>query len=177
MNFVVFCDGSTRGNGTEDACGAYAFVITNEAKDVMLECGVKSVEKTTNQRMELEAAIAAYNCAVKVLDFGKGDTITFYSDSKYLVDCYYKKWYRAWEKNKWRTTRKTPVSNRDLWEKLLPLFENPSIRFDYVPAHQPDVFFQTEEYWNNYVDRLAQSASRELKKKLESEDLNENCSD
>lgn len=167
MNFVVFCDGSARGNGTPNACGAYAYAITNEAKDVLLESGVKSVKDTTNQRMELEAALAAYKVLVKYLDFGKDDTVIFYSDSKYLIDCYCKKWYKTWLKKGWKTAHGTSVSNSDLWKKLIPLFDNPTIEFDYVPAHQSDVFFQSHEFWNNWVDKLAQKASADLKKKLE----------
>lgn len=169
MNFVVFCDGSTRGNGSDSACGAYAYAITNQTKDVLLESGVYSTAQTTNQRMELEAALGAYECLVKTLDFGKDDTAIFYSDSKYLVDCYQKKWFLSWETKNWKTARGTAVSNRDLWEKLIPIFKNMSIRFEYVPSHQKDVFFQSEEFWNNWVDKLAQSASLELKKKLEKE--------
>lgn len=165
MNFIVFCDGSTRGNSSGASFGACGFVITNEAKDVLLECEVKTKEDTTNQQMELEAATMAFQCLVSKLDYGKDDTATFYSDSKYLVDCYQKKWYEAWVKNNWKTSRRTQVQNQELWKQLVPIFERNDVSFEYVPAHQPDTFFQTELWWNNYVDRLVQSASLELKKK------------
>lgn len=166
MNYIVYCDGSARGNGTEHSCGAYAYVITNEKQDIQLDSGVAAIAGTTNQRMELEAALAAYRALVSKFGFGENDTATFYSDSKYLIDCYQHKWYDCWRINKWRSSRRLSVSNRDLWEQLAPIFDLDNTGFEYVPAHQPDAFFQSHEYWNNQVDWMAQRASLELKNKL-----------
>lgn len=160
MNFRVFCNGS----GCGEDIGACAFVITNEAKDVMLGSGLETIKGTSSQRMELEAAVRAFKHLKNKLDYGKGDTAIFYSDSKYLIDCYQKKWYVMWLKNKWKTARKSPVQNKDLWEQLVSIFERDDITFEYVPAQQKDTFFQAELWWNNYVSRLVQLTCRKLKK-------------
>jgi ribonuclease HI len=67
---------------------------------------------TTNNRMEMTAAIAA-------LRDSPMEPIEIVSDSKYVVDCMNQVWYVRWQHNGWKTTRGKPVLNADLWTELL----------------------------------------------------------
>ena len=61
--------------------------------------------------------------------------IQVFSDSSYLMDCFRKKWYENWQKNGWKTAKKSPVENRDLWQELLPYIEQHEIEFYRVKGH------------------------------------------
>lgn len=54
----------------------------------------------------------------------------------------------------WRNSKKEPVANRELWERLIPYFENPRFSFEKVKGHSG------EKDWNDYVDRLAVEAKK-----------------
>ncbi len=107
-------------------------------------------EMTTNQRMELTAAIMAlqelrYPCDVYL-----------YSDSAYLVNCFLQKWYVNWERNGWKNSKGAPVENQDLWVQLIKLFREHKINFVKVKGH-------ADNRLNNRCDELATTAIK-LKK-------------
>ena len=52
-----------------------------------------------------------------------------YTDSAYLINCANQGWYLKWMTNGWMTSQKTPVANKELWEELIPTFDD--IRFVY----------------------------------------------
>jgi ribonuclease HI len=158
MIYQVYCDGSTRGNGKDGAVGAWAYAIINSQSNTMSAADRAAVEGTTNQRMELTAAIEGIKHALPLLD--KGDVINVYTDSAYLHNCYTQGWYKNWQKNGWKNSKKEPVANKDLWEKLIPYFEKFEVNFHKVKGHADNV-------WNNYVDDLAQTASSQLKEKID----------
>jgi ribonuclease HI len=158
MIYQVYCDGSTRGNGKDGAVGAWAYAIINSQSNTMSAADRAAVEGTTNQRMELTAAIEGIEHALPLLD--KGDVINVYTDSAYLHNCYTQGWYKNWQKNGWKNSKKEPVANKDLWEKLIPYFEKFEVNFHKVKGHADNV-------WNNYVDDLAQTASSQLKEKID----------
>ena len=100
---------------------------------------------TTNQRMELTAAIKGlqalkHPCRVRL-----------YSDSAYLVNAFNQKWLERWIKNGWQTVKKTPVENRDLWEELYALTKIHRIRWIKVQGHAGN-----KE--NEHCDKLAVKA-------------------
>ncbi len=121
---VIYTDGACSGN---PGPGGWAAVI--------LEDGFRreisgSVAHTTNQQMELRAAIEA----LRVL----GETprrVTLYSDSAYLTNCFRDRWYKRWERNGWVNARKEPVQNRELWEELLRLSRRHRVTFRKVKGH------------------------------------------
>ena len=157
MTFEIYCDGSTRGNGYENSVGAWAYVILEYGIKVTQGC--EAEVNTTNQRMELTAAIKALEYAVNNYLCPNIDKIVVYTDSAYLHNCYMQKWYINWQKNGWKNAKKQPVANQDLWEKLIKYFEMPEIEFMKVKGHADD-------RWNCYVDDLAQSASAKMKENI-----------
>jgi len=101
---------------------------------------------TTNQRMELMAALKA----VEMLD-GPLDIV---SDSTYFVNCFRDGWWKGWQKRGWTNSKKEPVKNRDLWEPLIEAHR--AGRFGvprWVKGHSGDRM-------NDIVDRLAVASAQ-----------------
>lgn len=151
MKFTIYCDGSTRNNGYENAVGAWAYVVLND-KEEIIHKDCKPVKGATNQQMELIAAAEAIEYLFNnelVVPF---DTVNVYTDSAYLHNCYTQKWYKSWQMNGWKNSKKQPVANKELWERLIQWFEMPEINFIKTRGH-------AGVKWNEYVDTMAQSAS------------------
>lgn len=150
MTYTIYCDGSCRKNGTKGAIGAYAFAIVDKERVLRAQAGVE--KDTTNQRMELLACIKGYEAVFDVLGASPSDDIIIYTDSAYLHNCYVQKWYERWLINGWMNSKREPVANKDLWIKILPIFNNARARLEKCKGH-------AGVKWNEYVDGLAQSAS------------------
>lgn len=157
MEFTIYCDGSTRGNGKENAVGAWAWLVHEGGNIVHKDC--RTVIGATNQQMELIAAIKALEHVTSALMCPMHDKVVVYTDSAYLHNCYTQKWYRNWQMNGWKNSKKQPVANKDLWEKLIPYFEMPEVEFVKVKGHAG------VEY-NEIVDTMAQNASLTAKESL-----------
>ena len=101
---------------------------------------------TTNQRMEIQAALEA----VRALE----PPLIVVSDSTYVVNCFRDGWWRGWLSRGWVNSAKKPVANRDLWEPLITVVrERGDISFRWVKGHSGDLM-------NDRVDRLAVDAGR-----------------
>lgn len=160
----IICDGSSKNNGTEEAVGAYAYKLVREGENDSVHLGVKTVDYTTNQRMELSAALFG------LLEWEKGfaDSTSgaiVISDSAYLINCVEQQWWVKWQKNGWKNAQRKPVANKDLWELLIPYFTRKDISFVKVTGHSDGA--TDFEKWNNEVDRLVQQAAATRKKELE----------
>ena len=77
--------------------------------------------------------------------------LTIVTDSAYIHNCYSQKWYIKWRQNGWVNSKKEPVANKDLWEQIIPYFDNPNFKFEKTKGHADDTR-------NNYVDKLAVAA-------------------
>lgn len=99
---------------------------------------------TTNQRMELTAALRA-------LREISGPALVI-SDSTYLVNCFRDGWWEGWLRRGWRTSNRRSVSNRDLWEPLVGRYREGGVRFQWVKGHGVD-------RWNGAADWLAARAA------------------
>ena len=129
MKVHVYTDGSARGN--PDGPGGYGAVIhfvdsTGKLHVREYSAGYK---KTTNNRMELMAAIAGLEALTKPCE------VTLVSDSKYLTDAFNQHWVDSWLKNNWRNSQKQPVKNIDLWKRLLQAKEPDQVTFVWVKGH------------------------------------------
>lgn len=158
MKFEIYCDGSTRGNGKENAVGAWAWLVHEGGNIIRKDCHAET--NTTNQRMELMAAAEALDYVVGQLLCPMHDRVVVYTDSAYLHNCYTQKWYRNWQMNGWKNSKKEPVANRDLWERLLDYFEYPEVEFVKVKGHAG---VTEHEKWNVIVDGMAQAESAKFR--------------
>jgi ribonuclease HI len=122
---VIHTDGGCRGN---PGPGAYAAVL--RCRDQVREV-VGTESRTTNNRMELRAAIAGLSalkrpCKVRLV-----------TDSEYLRRGI-SEWLPGWIQKGWRTSAKKPVLNRDLWEELDELRRLHQVTWDWVRGHAGD---------------------------------------
>jgi len=83
---------------------------------------------TTNNRMELTAAIAALEALTRAC------TIDLYTDSEYLRNGI-TKWINGWKRNGWRTADRKPVKNVDLWKRLDQALQTHEVRWHWVKGH------------------------------------------
>ncbi len=119
----IFTDGACSGNPGPGGWGA---ILRYNGRERELSGGEK---ETTNNRMELTAAIEALSalkepCKVRLV-----------TDSKYVADGITLGWAESWRKNNWRKADKKPALNPDLWEKLLDLIETHEVTIDWVKGH------------------------------------------
>lgn len=125
----IYTDGAARGN--PDGPGGYGTVLEfvdtkGELHTKEFSCGYK---KTTNNRMELMAAIVGLEALNKSCD------VELYSDSKYLVDAFNQHWIDSWLKKGWKRGKNEPVKNIDLWKRLLKAKEQHRVTFIWVKGH------------------------------------------
>jgi ribonuclease HI len=87
--------------------------------------------QTTNNRMELFAAIAALEALKRPC------TVNLHTDSTYLRDGI-TKWIINWKRNGWKTAAKEPVKNVDLWQRLEAAIQRHEIAWHWVKGHAGD---------------------------------------
>ena len=118
----IYTDGACSGNPGPGGWGAVLRYGDVEKDLFGGEAG------TTNNRMELTAAISALNALKAACDTGL-DT-----DSKYVMDGI-SKWIHGWKRNGWRTADKKPVKNGELWQALDEAAQRHTIRWHWVKGH------------------------------------------
>ena len=107
-------------------------------------------KETTNNRMELFAAISALRALKEPCE------VDLYSDSAYLCNAINEGWLFDWKQKNWRNSNKKDVKNVDLWEELITLMGLHRITFIKVKGHADNVY-------NNRCDKLATSAILTIK--------------
>ena len=129
MDVTIYTDGAARGN--PDGPGGYGTVINYvDAQGNLHERELsQGYTKTTNNRMELMAAIRGVEALTKPCN------VTLYSDSKYLVDAFNQKWIYGWMKKGWNKSDNKPVKNQDLWKYFLKIIEKHNVKFVWVKGH------------------------------------------
>jgi len=136
---TIYTDGACSGNPGPGGWGA---ILDYKGKRREISGGEP---KTTNNRMELTAALEA----LKMLK--EPCKVRLYSDSEYLINAMTKGWAAGWKKRGWMKADKTPAKNPDLFEELLTLCTYHEVQFVWVKGHasNPD---------NNRCDELAVAA-------------------
>ena len=124
----IYTDGACAGNQNEENIGGWGCVLEYMGREKELSGGEIN---TTNNRMELTALVEALSALKE-----SGLELHIFSDSSYLVNCFRNGWHAGWQKNGWKNSKKKPVENRELWEKLLSLLEGNSASFFLVKGHQ-----------------------------------------
>lgn len=142
MTIEIYTDGACKGNPGPGGWGA---LLRHNGKEKTLK-GAES--HTTNNRMELTAAIKALDALTKSCE------VDLYTDSQYLRQGMMA-WMIQWKKKGWRNSKKEPVKNADLWQQLDELAMRHQIRWHWVKGHSghPE---------NERADALANQAIDEL---------------
>jgi len=146
MEIKIYTDGACAGN---PGPGGWAAIIISENSKKELFGGEKL---TTNNRMELTAAIEALEyCAKQEKGQLSLKQIKIYTDSNYVKDGI-TVWINNWEKNNWKTADKKNVKNVDLWKKLKELNKSNPVEWHWVKGH-------SEDPMNELADNLAKKAT------------------
>ncbi len=124
---VVYTDGGCHGN---PGPGGWGSVIIDD-KDVTELSGGEA--QTTNNRMELSAAINALKYIAKTETL-KSRTVKVYSDSQYVKNGI-TSWITNWKKNGWKTAAKKPVLNKELWIELDTYYSQLDVQWNWVKGH------------------------------------------
>jgi ribonuclease HI len=118
----IFTDGACSGN---PGPGGWGVLLRYNGTEKELSGGEA---QTTNNRMELMAAIAALEALTRP------SRVRLHTDSTYLKDGI-TKWIHAWKARGWRTAGKTPVKNMDLWQRLQAALGPHQVRWIWVRGH------------------------------------------
>jgi ribonuclease HI len=140
--FDVYTDGACSGS---PGPGGWAWAL---AKDPTGYWASGSAPSTTNQRMEMTAALEAISQLAP-------RRLTVVTDSAYVMNCFTDKWYLGWRKRGWVSSQGKPVANRDIWEPLIEFVLANDVKFRKVKGHSGDKM-------NDYVDDLAVRAKKAI---------------
>ena len=146
-SYTIYTDGSCLKN--PGGPGGFACIIIDDSTNQIIANKALGEYTTTNNRMELEAAILGLKY------FKTKSKITLITDSTYVRSGFEKGWVEKWKKNNWKNSLKQDVKNRDLWEDLLSLVETHDVKFIWVRGHD------TNKY-NNMVDAMARDKAIEI---------------
>jgi ribonuclease HI len=144
----VFTDGACLGN---PGPGGWAALLRFGAHEKLLAGGEMA---TTNNRMELYAAIAALEALTRACE------VELSTDSQYLRQGI-EEWLPRWRANGWRTADKKPVKNQDLWERLAQAAARHRVSWRWVRGHAGHVE-------NEIVDGAAREQARKFQQELAS---------
>lgn len=123
---VIYTDGACKGNPGPGGWGAW---LRSGEHEKELSGGEPL---TTNQRMELTAAIEALTALTRP------STVVLYTDSRYVLGGI-TSWIQGWKRNGWKNSAKQPVKNADLWRALDAAAERHTIDWRWVKGHAGDV--------------------------------------
>lgn len=127
MKLTAYTDGACSGN---PGPGGWGVLLKAHENDVLRKerelCG--GAKETTNNRMELMAAITALETLTAP------STITIITDSVYVKDGV-TKWLEGWKAKQWRTASKKPVKNVDLWQRLDTATARHNVTWKWVKGH------------------------------------------
>lgn len=138
----IFTDGACKGNPGPGGWGAVVRYGEHE-KEI---CGGE--EDTTNNRMELTAAIKSLNLLIEPCD------VLLHTDSKYVLDGI-TRWVEGWQRNGWKNASKQPVRNADLWHELIEAVGRHEIEWHWVKGHSGNA-------GNERADGLASAAAEAI---------------
>ncbi len=146
MHVDIYTDGAARGN--PDGPGGYGCVLQyRDSKGNLHEREYSAgYKKTTNNRMELMAAIIGLEALTKACE------VDLYSDSQYLVNAFNQHWIDGWVKKGWKRGKNEPVKNKELWQRLLLAKEKHQVSFHWVKGH-------AGHEMNERCDQLATAAA------------------
>ena len=142
---TIYTDGACSGN---PGPGGFGVILCYNGIEKELAGGEPD---TTNNRMELLGAITGLEQLKIPCD------VTLYTDSQYVVNGIEKGWAEKWKNNRWMRSNKEPAQNPDLWDRLLALCEQHTVKMVWVRGH-------ADNRYNNRCDRIAVAECVKYKK-------------
>lgn len=145
MQVTIYTDGAARGNPGPGGYGAVLNYVDPAGQLHVKELS-QGYERTTNNRMELLAVIVALEALNRPCE------VELYSDSQYVVNAFNQHWVEGWLRRGWKNSKKEPVANVDLWQRLLAAKEPHAVNFHWVRGHAGNA-------QNERCDQLATQAA------------------
>jgi len=139
LGIIVYTDGACAGN---PGPGGWAAIIIQDDREHVVS---GAEPHTTNQRMELMAAIEGLGAV------DPARRVRLHTDSAYVMNCFRDRWFERWERGGWLRADRQPVTNRDLWERLIIETRRHDVVWTKVKGHSGDPL-------NDCVDALARGA-------------------
>lgn len=139
---------------TDGACsvnpgpGGWAYAIIDPVSDEIVHHDSGCVEKSTNNRMELQAVLEALSALEEPA------YVELYTDSEYVCNGV-SKWIYKWYKNDWKISRNKPLKNVDLWKEIYVFLKYHHVSPNWVRGHNGNEH-------NEFVDALAVEAYQPL---------------
>ena len=146
----LYTDGACSGNPGPGGWGAVACFADGNCH----ELGGAEPE-STNNRMEMQAAVAALEFFA---NSGQTEPVTLYTDSEYVKNGI-TKWIQGWKNKGWKTSAGKDVVNQDLWH-LLDKLNSPQVKWEHVRGHSGD-------FYNDRCDEIARKFSHNLTPELQ----------
>lgn len=137
----IYSDGSSLGN---PGPGGYGVILRYPEKDYEKEFS-EGFNLTTNNRMELRGVITGLSKLKEPCD------VLIITDSQYVIKGF-TEWLPGWIKKGWKTSSKSPVENRDLWQELLTQANRHEITWHWIKGHNGHAY-------NERCDELARKAA------------------
>lgn len=163
---LVYTDGSLYPKGRRGGLGIAFVHVDHIGVEVIVDSfSPPGVTGTTNNRMELQAAIEGLKAVVDLPQFNEVPLIVVRTDSRYVTQNFFYA-QTSWRKNKWRNRAGGPVENAELWKDLVRAREkiNKRVEFEWVKGHAKG---KAKDPFNDAVDKLAKaSALNPLSKKV-----------
>ncbi len=127
LEVIAYTDGACSGN---PGCGGWGVVLqAMKQEQIIKERHLKGGEQTTtNNRMELMAAISAFECLKRPAK------ITIHTDSTYVKNGV-TMWIHQWKRNNWRGAKKRKIKNVDLWKRLDAAQAQHSVTWKWIKGH------------------------------------------
>lgn len=119
---IIYTDGACSGN---PGPGGWAAILQYQDQSREIS-GFET--HTTNNRMELQAAIEALRCLKEKC------YVTLYTDSQYVCKGV-KDWLPQWRKNQWKSSTKSPIKNQDLWHEIDQLIHQHHVHWHWIEGH------------------------------------------
>ena len=143
---AIFTDGACRGN---PGPGGWAALLRHKEEEKMIS---GAVEESTNNRMELTAAIEGLEQLKRPM------VVVLTTDSQYVKDGI-TKWIEGWKTKGWITSQRKPVKNVDLWKRLDQVVAIHTVEWKWVKGH-------SGHRENEMVDQAANIAIDEMQSAL-----------
>lgn len=134
----IYTDGAASNNGKVNSFGGYGIVILTDNNE-LYHIENKYEKNITNNRMELAAILRAFDF---ISEHNLIEPIIIYSDSAYCINML-TSWIFSWSENGWKNSKKKPVANLDLVQKLFQYCRDQdfmqNISFQKVTGHNNDI--------------------------------------
>ena len=145
MQVTLYSDGAARGNPGPGGYGTVLHYVDPAGKLHTKEFS-QGYENTTNNRMELLGVIVGLEA------LNRSCEVQGCSDSQYVVKAFNEHWVEGWQRRGWKNSKKEPVKNIDLWQRLLRAMEPHEVSFSWVKGHAGHAM-------NERCDQLATEAA------------------